>query len=130
MSISYSLRQRILRRDGFKCQLCGSTPQDGIAVEVDHKTPVSLGGPNNESNLWTLCKPCNRGKGNRWDDAQKVQTPRAPQLNTDMTALAEALGELREVFNSREMYKACGINHWGGIEREERFWAVLETSAR
>lgn len=57
-------RYRVMRRDGFTCQLCGATPKDDrVRLELDHKHPVSRGGSNDDSNLWTLCNPCNRGKG-------------------------------------------------------------------
>jgi len=57
------LRYNILRRDDFKCQLCGRTKNDGVTLEVDHKIPVSKGGKTVEDNLRTLCWECNRGKG-------------------------------------------------------------------
>ena len=65
--LSAGLRYQILKRDGFRCQLCGSSGVDSnfIKLEVDHKTPVSAWGRTEESNLWTLCSPCNQGKSNR-----------------------------------------------------------------
>jgi len=57
-----SLRYEILKRDGFKCQLCGATAQDGAKLHVDHIIPVSKGGKTEESNLRTLCDQCNLGK--------------------------------------------------------------------
>lgn len=56
-------RYRILARDGFRCQLCGATAQDGAQLEVDHRVSVADGGKATDDNLWTLCRPCNRGKG-------------------------------------------------------------------
>jgi 5-methylcytosine-specific restriction endonuclease McrA len=60
--IKPSFRFQIMRRDGFKCQLCGST-KDDAKLEIDHKKPISNGGDNSQENLWTLCFKCNRGKG-------------------------------------------------------------------
>ena len=59
-----SLRYKILKRDGYRCQLCGRRAVDGhdVLLEVDHKIPVSQGGQTVEENLWTLCWDCNRGK--------------------------------------------------------------------
>ena len=57
-----SLRFVIMRRDGYRCQICGRTAQDGVILEVDHKIPRSKGGTDHPSNLWTLCFDCNRGK--------------------------------------------------------------------
>lgn len=56
------LRFAILKRDNYRCQLCGATAQDGVKLEVDHKHPKSRGGPATMENLWTLCYPCNHGK--------------------------------------------------------------------
>jgi len=58
-----SLRYDILRRDRFRCCLCGRSAQDGIELEVDHIIPVSKGGETTYDNLQTLCRDCNRGKG-------------------------------------------------------------------
>ena len=56
------LRYRILMRDNSICQRCGAKASDGVKLHVDHKIPVEFGGDNSESNLWTLCEPCNEGK--------------------------------------------------------------------
>lgn len=62
LSMRPSLRFRILKRDGYRCQICGATAQDGVKLEVDHKVPRAKGGPTVIENLWALCFPCNRGK--------------------------------------------------------------------
>lgn len=58
----YKLRFMVLKRDGYRCQLCGRNAQDGIKLEVDHKIAVVRGGTDELPNLWTLCFDCNRGK--------------------------------------------------------------------
>jgi hypothetical protein len=60
--IRLKLRFRVLKRDGYRCQLCGATAQDGVRLEIDHKVPRAKGGSSELVNLWTLCFPCNRGK--------------------------------------------------------------------
>lgn len=65
------LRYNILRRDGFRCRLCGRTARDGVKLEVDHIIPISRGGKTTYDNLQTLCKECNRGKGAKMDDYLK-----------------------------------------------------------
>jgi len=57
------LRFLVLKRDNYRCQLCGAGAQDGVRLAVDHKHPKSQGGPDTLKNLWTLCYPCNQGKG-------------------------------------------------------------------
>lgn len=60
-----ALRFAILKRDGYRCQLCGATASAGVRLEVDHRVAVNRGGPTTAENLWTLCFACNRGKRER-----------------------------------------------------------------
>jgi 5-methylcytosine-specific restriction endonuclease McrA len=61
--MSASLRYSILKRDHFKCVLCGRTPEeDGVKLHVDHIIPISKGGKTEYDNLRTLCQDCNLGK--------------------------------------------------------------------
>ena len=48
------LRQQVLRRDGWRCQTCGSRSN----LEVHHKEFRSQGGDDSEENLITLCTNC------------------------------------------------------------------------
>jgi 5-methylcytosine-specific restriction endonuclease McrA len=48
------LHQQILRRDGWRCQLCGSMQN----LEVHHMRFRSHGGDDSEQNLITLCAEC------------------------------------------------------------------------
>lgn len=64
-----SLRYDVMKRDGFRCQLCGATAQDHVRLHVDHIVPVSKGGKTEFSNLRTLCERCNMGK------SDKLETP-------------------------------------------------------
>ncbi|HVN79730.1 MAG TPA: HNH endonuclease, partial [Terriglobia bacterium] len=63
--LTFQLRYLILRRDHFRCCVCGrsAASEPGVRLEVDHRMPVSDWGLTEESNLWTLCRECNRGKG-------------------------------------------------------------------
>lgn len=54
-------RYKILKRDGFKCVLCGITAKDSI-LEVDHIIAKCHGGKDEPENLRTLCHDCNTGK--------------------------------------------------------------------
>ena len=49
-----SLRQQILRRDGWKCQSCGAMAN----LEVHHMEVRSHLGADSENNLITLCTAC------------------------------------------------------------------------
>jgi len=63
--MSDGVRYDILKRDGFRCQICGSTAQDGVKLHVDHIIPISKGGHTTPDNLRTLCDRCNLGKGDK-----------------------------------------------------------------
>lgn len=60
-ALSKKIRFEVFKRDSFSCQYCGANPPD-VILEVDHITPVALGGDNGMDNLITSCFPCNRGK--------------------------------------------------------------------
>lgn len=59
--IAPKLRFQVLKRDNFKCALCGKTAKEDH-LEIDHIVPVVSGGTNNFDNLRTLCGECNKGK--------------------------------------------------------------------
>lgn len=65
--MSDSLRYDILKRDGFRCVLCGRTANDGAKLHVDHIKPIAKGGKTVTNNLRTLCDQCNLGKSDKWD---------------------------------------------------------------
>ncbi|MCK5127959.1 MAG: HNH endonuclease [candidate division Zixibacteria bacterium] len=62
--MSNALRYEILKRDGFKCKLCGATREDD-KLNIDHIKPISKGGKTIKENLRTLCQRCNSGKGSK-----------------------------------------------------------------
>ena len=57
--VSNKLRFQIFNRDGNKCRICGSTHN----LEIDHIIPISKGGKSEPNNLQTLCRRCNKFKG-------------------------------------------------------------------
>lgn len=63
--VTPSQRFQVLKRDGYRCKLCGIQAADGpyVRLEVDHRIPRVKGGTHTLDNLWTLCNACNRGKG-------------------------------------------------------------------
>ena len=66
------IRERILIRDGYCCQYCGSED----ATTVDHMLPISKGGTDDPDNLVAACTRCNYSKGNRM--GQFFGQPRTP----------------------------------------------------
>lgn len=67
--IPLGMRFNVLSRDRFKCVLCGDNPatNPGCVLHVDHILPWSKGGATSPENLRSLCKPCNLGRGNRYE---------------------------------------------------------------
>jgi hypothetical protein len=74
--ISPQLRNEILERNGYTCQLCGAGPGDPdpfnrsrkVRLHIDHIVPRSHGGSEEKGNLRVLCSACNHGRAN-------IQTP-------------------------------------------------------
>ena len=70
------IRQKVLERDGYRCQYCRTT--DGV-MTVDHIVPRSLGGPYSSENLVTSCLVCNKVLGSRlfltYEDKRRYITP-------------------------------------------------------
>jgi len=81
-SVSPQLRNEILERNGYTCQLCGAgpgdpdpfNPQRKVRLHIDHIKPISQGGEDEKDNLRVLCSACNQGRSN-------VQPPTETALN-------------------------------------------------
>ena len=56
------LRRQVLRRDGWKCQSCGTVSN----LEVHHKEFRSQSGEDTEQNLIALCTACHAQTHRRW----------------------------------------------------------------
>lgn len=67
MLMTSSLREKIKKRDKYKCKHCGISieQEPNLLLEIDHIVPLSKGGITSEDNLQTLCWRCNRKKGNK-----------------------------------------------------------------
>ena len=65
-TITPKIRLQVITRDNFTCVSCGRSPvtNPGLQLEVDHVEPFSKEGADELSNFQTLCRDCNRGKGN------------------------------------------------------------------
>jgi 5-methylcytosine-specific restriction endonuclease McrA len=55
-------RERIFRRDGFRCVYCGAAAPDE-QLTLDHVEPRVKGGDRSDGNLVTCCRLCNEAKG-------------------------------------------------------------------
>ena len=59
------VRERLIIRDGQRCQGCGWEPHQPDYLQVDHNKPKTLKGSDEMDNLALLCDPCNRKKSNK-----------------------------------------------------------------
>jgi 5-methylcytosine-specific restriction endonuclease McrA len=69
------LCRRIMERDGYRCQKCGSMTN----LSVDHKKKRSQLGDDSEENLWSLCWQCHRVKDEYVDE---IKAKRSPTLDS------------------------------------------------
>lgn len=56
----HGLRQRVFKRDGYRCVYCGRDVSAN--PQCDHVEPLVLGGSSDIANLATSCKRCNSSK--------------------------------------------------------------------
>ena len=68
--INLRLRFMVMKRDNFKCCICGTSPANDstVILHVDHIKPYSKGGETTMDNLRTLCSKCNLGKSDLYDE--------------------------------------------------------------
>ncbi len=57
-------KKQILKRDNYKCVICGKSKKDGVELHVDHIKPKDLGGKAIIENGQTLCAQHNFLKKN------------------------------------------------------------------
>lgn len=82
MSISCRKRFRVLKRHRYRCHYCGARAGD-VELHIDHVTPRSKGGTDDEENLVPACPHCNGGKSN-FPAGDVTSTAAAPTtLNRD-----------------------------------------------
>lgn len=56
------LREQVLQRDKYLCQVCLSLDRLTEAQEVDHILPLAKGGTDKPDNLQSICTPCHKAK--------------------------------------------------------------------
>ena len=63
--VTNKIRFMIYKRDGYRCRICGRGGQ-AVDLEIDHIKPIAKGGKSTIDNLQTLCKRCNKEKGDTY----------------------------------------------------------------
>lgn len=81
-----SVRQEVLKRDGYRCLECGATED----LSIDHRIPRSKGGTHDLDNLRTLCRRCNSAKNNRLASADVDPTSAQHRVNVGSTSVNES----------------------------------------
>jgi len=61
---SAAQKEAILKRDGYKCVICGRGKKDGVDLHIDHIKPKDFGGEATIENGQTLCSQHNFIKKN------------------------------------------------------------------
>lgn len=87
-------RQNIFKRDGNRCQYCGSS-QD---LTLDHVMPRSRGGQSNWENLVTACKSCNSKKGDYTPQEAGMELARTPFKPSFIMFLRDFSGHIDEAW--------------------------------
>jgi 5-methylcytosine-specific restriction endonuclease McrA len=87
-------RRNVLRRDGHRCQYCGSRER----LTLDHVVPKSRGGPDAWDNLVAACVPCNNKKGNRTPEEAQMTLRRRPFRPSHVMYLRDFLGSLDDAW--------------------------------
>jgi 5-methylcytosine-specific restriction endonuclease McrA len=78
-------KKNVLKRDGHRCQYCGSTQGK---MTTDHVVPRSQGGAESWRNLVCACAACNRLKGNRTPPQAGMRLLRSPSVPRGVGAVA------------------------------------------
>ncbi len=85
-------RQNIFKRDGGKCQYCGSTKD----LTLDHVIPRSKGGRSSWDNLVSACKNCNSKKGDFTPEEANMPLKRRPFKPSFIMFLRDFSGPVEE----------------------------------
>lgn len=76
-------RDKMLRRDGYTCQYCGTKRGK---MTMDHVIPQSRGGATSWENCVTACQPCNGRKDNMTPEEANMKLlkkPKRPRIADD-----------------------------------------------
>lgn len=87
-------RQNILRRDGGRCQYCGSRER----LTIDHVQPKSRGGKDTWENLVAACVPCNNRKGNRTPIEANLTLQRTPFRPSHVMFIRDYVGQVEDTW--------------------------------
>ncbi len=87
-------RKNVLRRDGFRCQYCGSRD----SLTVDHVLPKSRDGGDSWENLVAACTPCNNRKGSRTPEEARMELRRQPFRPSQVMFIRDFIGNVDDTW--------------------------------
>jgi hypothetical protein len=113
-----SWRADFIRRNGFRCHYCNRSGAAALGPDdrpwhVDHKHPVSRGGPDEDDNLVLACKRCNLSKGAQPYEQFRKFARLAFWVPDDWRVSEGDLDSLMYFYGS-----------WGDTEGQDRDWKV------
>lgn len=91
-------RDRIYKRDNFKCVYCGSKKD----LTLDHVIPKSKGGTNEWTNLVTCCTKCNFAKADKTPEQANMKMshkPYNPPITYDNDLISKVWEEYKNSFS-------------------------------
>jgi 5-methylcytosine-specific restriction endonuclease McrA len=97
-----NLKQYVLQRDNYTCQLCKKKTKQNIELHVHHIVFRSNGGTDTKNNLVTLCKPCH-DKIHKIKNSQGISKLKATTNNTKhATEVSVVAARLKKHFGKFE----------------------------
>ena len=109
---SAAQKEAILKRDGYKCVICGRGKKDGVELHVDHIKPKDLGGEATIQNGQTLCSQHNFIKKN----FKQTETGKKMFIRLYDLAKSEKNEELKkfcaDILETYKRYKINGHIIW------------------
>lgn len=105
-------KEAILKRDGYKCVICGRGKKDGVDLHIDHIKPKDLGGEATIENGQTLCSQHNFIKKN----LKQTETGKKMFIRLYELAKSEGNKELKkfcaDILETYEKYNINGHIIW------------------
>ncbi|MBI5326120.1 MAG: HNH endonuclease [Ignavibacteriae bacterium] len=86
-------RRNILKRDGFRCQYCGTKSHE---LTIDHIIPKSRGGSDSWDNLVSACKSCNNKKADRTPEEAGIHLIKRPRRPHHILFITQYMGKVDE----------------------------------
>ncbi len=81
-NIPENIKIKVRETSRFRCGYCLILQRySPMIFQFDHYIPVSLGGTNNEENLWLVCGNCNNAKSDKTEAFDSVTKSTVPIFN-------------------------------------------------